>query len=157
MPPPADRQPIAILIAEDSQHDRMILAEAFEQLDVAVTLTFVADGEELLDYLRRRTADIGAIPTALILPALILMDLNMPRMNGIDTLKALRTDPMLRALPVIVLTTSEQPRQIALAYANGVNSFLTKPWQFEELVTLLDSFGAFWLRGAKLPDIAAIL
>jgi CheY-like chemotaxis protein len=157
MPPPADEQPIPILIAEDSQYDRMILAEAFEQLNLAVTLTFVTDGEEVLDYLRGITAALGVRPSAMILPALVLMDLNMPRMGGLDTLKAMRADLILRALPVIVLTTSDEPRQVALAYANGVNSFLTKPWRFEDLVALLDSFGAFWLRASKLPDIAAIV
>jgi CheY-like chemotaxis protein len=152
MRPPVAAQP-TILVAEDSKYDRMILNEAFAELDFQVTLKFVSDGQEVLDYLQKQKeyqGDETNLP-----PVLILMDLNMARMNGIEATRALRADVTLRVLPIIVLSTSDSPRQIALAYATGVNSFLTKPCDFDDLVELLRRFGAYWLESAKLPNLTA--
>jgi CheY-like chemotaxis protein len=154
MQPAQSNPPIAVLVAEDSELDRMLLREAFEELSFDVDLSFVGDGEELFDYLRKRNAyaDDKAIP----MPALILMDLNMPRMKGLDALKELRADAILRALPVIILTTSSSPKQIAQAFASGVNAYMTKPEQFTALLAMLQKFGDFWLRSSKLPDPHAL-
>ena len=148
---PAD--PIAILVAEDNKYDRMILQQAFAELDVNVALYFVESGEDVLDYLYRRNgyASAAASPR----PALVLMDLNMPRMNGQEALQAIRQDETLRVLPVIVLSTSDNPRQIAQAYANGVNAFMTKPGPYDDFVELLRRFGSYWLQAAQLPIVAA--
>ncbi len=142
-------EPFVILVAEDNKYDRMILEQAFAELDFKVRLRFVNDGEDLLDYLLRRNAYAaeGAAPR----PALVLMDLNMPRMNGHDAVRALRAIDALRPLPVIVLSTSDNPAQIALAYANGVTAFMAKPGRFEDVVELLRMFGEFWLTAARLP------
>lgn len=142
--------PIAVLVAEDSELDRMLLREAFAELSFDVDLSFVGDGEELLDHLRRCHAQ--AVGKTIPLPALILMDLNMPRMKGLDAVKALRADSILRAVPVIILTTSSSPKQIAQAFASGANAYMTKPEQFSSLLTMLQKFGDFWLRSSKLPD-----
>ena len=138
-------------MAEDNKYDRMILEQAFSELDFNVRLHFVNDGEDVLDYLRCRNAyeAEGAAPR----PALVLMDLNMPRMNGHEAVRALRADDALRVLPVIVLSTSDNPAQIALAYANGANAFMTKPAHFEDVVALLRTFGEFWLTIVRLPSI----
>jgi len=141
---------IAVLIAEDSEVDRNLLRDAFAELDFDISLIFVGDGQELFDYLRRTNAFASMDPAPL--PALILMDLNMPRMKGLDALQALRADALLRALPVIVLSTSSNPRQIAEAYASGVNAYMTKPAQFSELLDAMKKFGDFWLGVSKLPD-----
>ena len=145
----AKTEPVAILVAEDNKYDRMILAEAFKELDLNVSLNFVSHGEELLDYLQGRNAyaGVGTLPR----PSLVLMDLNMPRMNGNEALKRIRADANLRKLPVMVLSTSDNPKQIAQAYDDGANAFMTKPGHFDDLLALLRRFGAFWLTEAKLP------
>jgi CheY-like chemotaxis protein len=147
-------EPLAILVAEDSEVDRIVLQEAFDELDFNIKLTFVGDGQELLDFLRQRIATDGTVPTQ---PALILMDLNMPRMKGIEALRELRADPALCVLPVIVLSTANSPKQIAQAYTNGVNSYITKPDQFNDYVDLLQKFGTFWVQSAKLPEVPVAL
>jgi CheY-like chemotaxis protein len=143
--------PVSILVAEDNQYDRLILQAAFDELGLNVRLNFVANGEELLDCLHRRNA--FASPGAAVRPDLILMDLNMPMMNGNDAVIAIRADINLRQLPVIALSTSNNPRQIAQAYADGMNAFLTKPGHFDDFVELLRKFGDFWLTCAQLPTI----
>lgn len=143
-----------VLIAEDSEMDRWLLREAFAELDFNVALIFVGDGEELFEYLRGTKHLSAAAPTPL--PALILMDLNMPRMKGLDALKALRADALLRALPVIVLSTSSNPKQIAQAYASGGNAYMTKPAQFNDLLDAMQKFGDFWLTVSRLPDPSAL-
>ena len=143
--------PFALLVAEDSELDRDLLREAFDELDFDVELLFVGDGEELLDYLCRRNAysDEKLSPT----PTLVLMDLNMPRMNGMAALKILRADPTLCVLPVIVLSTANDPKQIAQAYAYGINAYLSKPERIEDMIEMVRRFGEFWLHETKLPDL----
>lgn len=151
MPQPPDDGPPSIVVAEDSAFDRMLLERAFGELDFAVRLTFVGDGEELLDFLRRAAA--AAADDHVALPRLVLLDLSMPRMKGLEALVHLRADPRLRMLPVIALTSSNGSGQIAQAYANGVNAFLTKPDQFDDFVDMLRAFGTFWLQTASLPVV----
>jgi CheY-like chemotaxis protein len=146
-------QPITILVAEDSKYDRMILQQAFGELGLNVSLHFVDNGEAVLDYLHRRNA--FAVAATSPRPALVLMDLNMPRMNGQETLLAIREDEALRSLPVIVLSTSDSPKQIDQAYKNGVNAFVTKPGRYDEFVDLVSRLGAFWLTTARLPGVSA--
>jgi CheY-like chemotaxis protein len=148
--PPAE--PTAILVAEDNKYDRMILQQAFNEVGLNVGLYFVDNGEDVLDYLYRRNA--FATPTPPPRPAMILMDLNMPRMNGHEATRAIRQDHALRLLPVIVLSTSGNPAQVAEAYANGVNAFMTKPGPYDDFLDLIRKFGTFWLTAAKLPSFA---
>ena len=143
-------EPVAIVVAEDNKYDRLILAEAFREVDLNVSLSFVSHGEELLDYLHGRNAYAEAHATRR--PSLILMDLNMPRMDGNEALKRIRADATLRKLPVMILSMSDSPDQITQAYDNGANAFMTKPGHFDDLVQLLRSFGRFWLQEAKLPE-----
>lgn len=149
--PTASPEPVAIVVAEDNLNDRIILAEAFKELGLNVTLSFVSHGEELLDYLQGRNA--YADSDAVARPSLVLMDLNMPRMNGNETLKRIRSDEILRKLPVVVLSTSDNPNQINQAYDDGANAFMTKPGHFDDLLKMLRSFGTFWLAEAKLPHV----
>ncbi len=151
----AKPEPLSILVAEDNAIDRMLLHEVFEELDFKVRLIFVGDGQELLDYLRERSVSVNGESARL--PTLVLMDLNMPRMKGIDALIELRADDSLRVLPVIALSTSNSPKQIAQAYACGVNAYLIKPEQFDDFVELLKTFGSFWLTKAKLPGVLSRL
>jgi CheY-like chemotaxis protein len=146
-------EPTQILVAEDNKYDRMILQQAFTELGLNVSLNFVDNGEEVLDFLHQRNA--YATPARSPRPVLVLMDLNMPRMNGQEALRAIRQDETLLRLPVVVLSTSNNPSQIAQAYANGVNAFMTKPGPYGDFLDLLRKFGAFWLTGAQLPSPSA--
>lgn len=139
-----------VLIAEDSALDRHIISEAIAEAGLDVTVRFADDGQDLLDYLHRRGAHAGD-ECASPWPAVVLLDINMPKMNGHEAMRAIRADPKLCDLPVVALSTSDSPKQIALAYASGVNSFLTKPARFEDFVTLMRLFGGYWLQGVRLP------
>jgi two-component system response regulator len=149
-PPPGEPALPLVLVAEDSVQDRMIIEEAFREAGIAAELRFVEDGEELLDYLNRR-GRYAAGEDAAPWPAVVLLDINMPRVNGHEAMRAIRADPLLRNLPVVALSTSDSPKQIAQAYAVGVNSFLTKPARFPAFVELIRLFGGYWLQGVRLP------
>jgi len=145
-----DARPITILIADDDADDRMMASEALEESRLANDLRFVEDGEELLDYLygRGRFAGEGAAPR----PGLILLDLNMPRKDGREALREIKGDPSLRSIPVVVLTTSKAEEDIYRTYDLGVNSFITKPVQFESLVEVMKTLGKYWFEIVELPD-----
>jgi len=138
-----------ILVAEDSQNDRLILEEAFGQIQHSIRLHFVRDGEGVLHYLTGRKPDGSSDGTAF--PSLLLLDLNMPCMNGNECLRALRADPVLQHLPVVVFSTSVKPGQIRQAYADGANAFLVKPGCFDQLVAKLETLRMFWFACAALP------
>ena len=146
----ASARPITILIADDDADDRMMASEALEESRLANDLRFVEDGEELLDYLyhRGRFAAADESPR----PGLILLDLNMPRMDGREALREIKGDPALRSIPVVVLTTSKAEEDIYRTYDLGVNSFITKPVQFDGLVEVMRTLGKYWFEIVELPD-----
>jgi CheY-like chemotaxis protein len=146
----ASARPITILIADDDADDRMMASEALEESRLANDLRFVEDGEELLDYLyhRGRFAGADASPR----PGLILLDLNMPRKDGREALREIKSDPGLRSIPVVVLTTSKAEEDIYRTYDLGVNSFITKPVLFESLVEVMRTLGKYWFEIVELPD-----
>ena len=137
---------IRLLMAEDDPEDQMLVRKAFERARLANTLTMVNDGEELLDYLYRRGAHAGA-PR----PDLVLLDLNMPRVDGREALKVIKNDADLRTLPVIVLTTSSADEDIIRSYNLGVSSYIEKPVTFEKLVEVVTALGRYWFEIVKLP------
>jgi len=141
---------IHILLAEDDPDDRLLTRRALEKSRLANTVDTVEDGEELMKYLRREGeyADADAAPR----PGLILLDLNMPRMDGREALKKIKSDSDLRRIPVIVLTTSEAERDISQSYDLGVNAFVTKPVTFDDLASALQALGEFWFEIVKLPN-----
>jgi len=140
---------VTILVAEDDPDDRLLAAEALRESRAGHELRFVSDGEELLDYLRRRGrwADPAQSPR----PGLVLLDLNMPRMDGREALAALKADPELRRIPVVVLTTSQAPDDVARSYELGASSFITKPSTFSGLVDTMGVLGRYWMEIVKLP------
>ena len=146
-------QPIAIAIADDDEDDRLLIKEAFEQCEINNELQFVEDGQQLIDFLRRE-GDYADM-TARAYPGLILLDLNMPRMNGHEVLRELRADPSLCRLPVVILTTSEAEEDIVRSYGLGVNSFITKPVTFDELVSTVAALRDYWGELVALPPECA--
>ncbi len=141
--------PITILMAEDDPDDRLLVSDAFSDAAVTCPLLFVEDGEELLDYLHRRGvfADSARYPT----PGLILLDLNMPRKNGREALLEIKSDPLLRKIPVVVLSTSRADEDIERSYRDGVNSFITKPSSFSGFLDVVRTLSRYWLDVVELP------
>jgi two-component system, response regulator len=145
--------PITILLADDDPDDRLMAREAFAESLLSNPLMMVEDGEQLLDYLRGTGAWAASKPAK---PGLILLDLNMPRMDGREALREIKNDPELRRIPVVVLTTSKAEEDIVRAYDLGVNSFITKPVSFDQLVDVMKYLGRYWLEIVELPSGASI-
>ena len=144
------RRAITILLADDDEDDRRLSIDALRKSHLINTLHCVDDGEELMDYLKRRGRYTDAVQSPR--PGLILLDLNMPRKDGREALAEIRADPELRRIPVVVLTTSEAEEDIYSTYDLGVNSFITKPVTFEGLVKVMNTLGQYWFEIVKLPD-----
>lgn len=146
---PGDRSAI-VLVADDDLDDCSLLRDALAEGGLAAEARFVHDGEELLQYLRREGpyADPAASPW----PALVLLDLNMPRKDGREALQEIRQDPALRVIPVVILTTSQAQEDVTRAYEVGANSYVTKPATFSGLVELVQGLGRYWLQTVKLPQ-----
>ena len=144
-----EREPICILLADDDPDDRMLTERALKKHRLANSIKMVEDGEQLMDYLHRRGryADPGDSPR----PGLILLDLNMPRKDGREALEEIKSDPSLRRIPVVVLTTSEAEQDILRSYDLGVNAFVTKPVTFDGLANAIMRLGEFWFEIVKLP------
>ena len=142
-------QSITILLADDDPEDRMLAAEALEESRLVNSLDMVEDGEELMDYLRRKGRYAEKAGTSL--PGLILLDLNMPKKDGREALEEIKADPQLRKIPVVVLTTSKAEEDILRTYDLGVNSFITKPVTFGGLVELMQTLEKYWFQLVKLP------
>jgi CheY-like chemotaxis protein len=138
-----------ILMAEDDPDDRLLVGEAVVEAHLHGEVRFVGDGEELMDYLRARGgwAPPGAAPR----PALILLDLNMPRKDGREALREIKADPELRRIPVVVLSTSSDDVDVVRCYDLGANSYVTKPATFDGLVRAMSALGTWWFGVARLP------
>jgi CheY-like chemotaxis protein len=144
-----DREgPIHILLAEDDPDDRMLTRRALVESRMETTVAAVTNGEELMQYLTREGAYGEAEAPR---PDLILLDLNMPRMDGREALREIKSDADLRRIPVVVLTTSEAEQDILQSYDLGVNAFVTKPVSFDALSEAMQSLGEFWFDLVKLP------
>lgn len=141
--------PVTILIADDDADDRMMIQEAFEDNDIGDTTAFVEDGEELLDYLRCKNKYAHLAGNRY--PGLILLDLNMPRMDGREALREIKADPDLCRLPVVILTTSKAEEDIARTYGLGVSSFITKPLNFDDLFAIVKIVCDYWTKVVALP------
>lgn len=141
---------IGIVMAEDDEDDRLLVRAAIEQSNVLNPIDYVEDGEELMQYLRHEGKYTRLKGQAL--PGLILLDLNMPRKDGREALAEIRQDPLLRHIPVVILTTSQQEDDIIRCYHLGANSYITKPVSFEGLVDVMRTLEIYWLRTVKLPN-----
>lgn len=141
--------PITILMADDDPDDRQLTKEALEEGRLINDIRFVENGEELMDYLRRQGK--YAPPAEAPRPGLILLDLNMPRKDGRTVLQEVKSDPALRTIPVVVLTTSKADEDVYKSYDLGVNSYIVKPVTFEALVDILQTLEKYWFEIVELP------
>ncbi|WP_414590433.1 response regulator [Anabaena sp. CCY 9614] len=136
-------------MADDDEDDSMLIREALAESELPMNLYFVSNGEELLDYLynRGKFTNKNQAPR----PGLILLDLNMPKKNGLEVLKDIKQDPSLRHIPVVVLTTSDSKEDIYHTYDLGANSFIVKPVTFASLVEVMKNIGKYWFEIVQLP------
>ncbi|MDB5311055.1 MAG: response regulator [Gemmataceae bacterium] len=142
-------KPITILMADDDPDDRALTAEAFAESRLANDLRFVEDGEELLDYLHRRGKYTD--PATSPWPGVILLDLNMPRMDGREALREIRADPRFRGIRVVVMTTSKAEEDVVRSYDLSAASYITKPVTFDRMVEVIKALGRYWLEIVELP------
>lgn len=142
----ASKKSVTILMADDDQDDCLLVQRAFKASRLVNDLRFVEDGEQLMDYLYRRGKH-GDVPR----PGLILLDLNMPRMDGREALKEIKENADLKDIPVVVLTTSKDEEDIIRSYNLGANSYITKPVTFEGLCEVMKSLGKYWFEIVELP------
>ncbi len=141
--------PFTVLVADDDPDDRLLIQEAFDEAHLANPVDFVSDGVELLDHLQRRNGFARLADADL--PGMILLDLNMPRMDGREALENIKSDSNLRRVPVVILTTSKAEQDILRTYDLGVNSFIAKPVTFEGMVAVIKALKSYWLQIVELP------
>lgn len=146
----ADHQPIDILLVEDTEADVKITMRAFKKARLKNNVFVVRDGQEALDYLYHQGpyADVKKFPY----PDLILLDINMPKLNGYDVLKKIKGDPQLCATPVVMLTSSKSEEDIMKTYQSGATSYIQKPVNYEEFVKVIVGFNIYWNIITKLPQ-----
>ena len=148
------RNAMTIIVADDDSDDRMLIDDAFQESRLSNPVIFVENGEQLLQCLRGegKFAEPGKFCRT---PGLILLDLNMPKMDGRTALAHIKADPDLRRIPVIVLTTSKAEEDVFRTYDLGVNSFITKPVSFEALVDVVRTLNHYWIEIVQLPGALA--
>ena len=143
-------KPLEVLLVEDDEDDVLLTREALKDSKVIVSMAVAQDGEEALKRLRRQPP-FEAAP----IPELILLDLNLPRVSGREVLKELKADPVLKKIPVVVLTTSAADTDVLRCYDLGANCYITKPVDFEQFQRIIKVIDEFWLTIVKLPRIEA--
>lgn len=139
-----------VIIAEDDPDDRLLIQDALrDACQQSIEVFFVQDGAEMLDYLyhRGKYREKAKSP----LPELVLLDLNMPKVSGLEVLEEIKKDNALRTIPVVVLTTSRAQEHITRSYELGGNGFITKPNSYSELVELMKNIERYWFRTVELP------
>lgn len=148
-------KPITILMADDDDEDCQLTKEAWEENRLVNELRFVRDGEELLAYLQRRGK--YSDPDVSPVPGIILLDLNMPKKDGRESLREIKASPDLRRIPVVVLTTSKAEEDIIRSYDLGANSYITKPVTFDGLVEVVQQLEEYWFAVVELPTAPSVV
>ena len=144
-----DKSHITIVMADDDDDDYLLTKKALKESKLLNKLHRVKDGEELIEYLRHEGEykDRSEYER----PGIILLDLNMPRKDGREALKEIKSDPKLSNIPVVVFTTSKAEEDVYKTYQLGVNSFITKPVTFDNLIKVMQTLGTYWLEIVELP------
>ena len=143
------KKPFVVLMAEDNEHDILATKRAWRKYNIANPLYIVRDGEECLDYLYRR--DKYSAPGTAPWPGILLLDIRMPKMDGLAVLKHIRADERLRRLPVVILTTSKMEEDRFRSYELGANAFITKPVGFHNFAEAVQTINMFWAL-VELPE-----
>jgi two-component system response regulator len=141
-------RPTEILLVEDNENDVILTRQAFKEAKLAVRLHHVQDGEKCMAFLRKQ-GEYASVPT----PDIILLDLNMPRMDGREVLAEISGDENLRHLPVVILTTSYAEQEILKMYKLRCSSYIIKPVDFEQFVRVIRLFTDYWLTVVVLPSL----
>jgi CheY-like chemotaxis protein len=142
----ADFQVVDVLLVEDDEGDVLMTREAFEHYKIRNTLHVVTDGDQALQFVRR-SGDFADAPR----PGLIMLDLNLPRRDGLEVLAELKADPELRVIPVVILTTSQAEEDIVRSYSLHANAYVTKPVDFEQFIEVIRQIDSFFITVVKLP------
>ena len=142
----AGTEPIEILIADDNEDDLLLINEALSESKFLNLMQVVRDGEEALAYLRRQGCYDGATR-----PGLVLLDINMPKMNGLEVLAEIKSDKLLSCLPVIIMTVSDREKDLIDSYAKGACSYIRKPVNFAKLCDVVSTFELYWTLVARIP------
>ncbi len=142
-------EPLVILLVEDNEDHAELICRSFEEHQVLNKLKLVRDGAEALDYLFQR--DLYTDPSTSPRPHIILLDLRLPKVDGLEVLRQIKESKLLRNIPVVVLTSSEANKDINKAYAHHVNSYLVKPVDFDKFTKLMKDLGFYWLGWNQLP------
>jgi two-component system, response regulator len=139
----ASNQSVEVLLVEDNPHDAELALRALDRHHLANFIVHVSDGAEALDFLYARNAYAGRDKAKL--PKVVLMDLKLPKVDGIEVLRTMKADPQLRTIPVVVLTTSREESDLKTSYQLGVNSYIVKPVDFPQFVESVRQLGLYWL------------
>ena len=140
------RNVVRVLLVEDDPGDIELTKASLDASKLSLDIAVVGDGEKAMAYLRRQGEYANALP-----PDVVLLDLNMPRMDGREVIKAIKNDPVLRSIPVVILTTSDADNDIAAAYASGANCYVSKPMGLQQFSKVVNAVGDFWFTIVKLP------
>ena len=137
-----------ILLAEDSDQDVELTLSALEEYNLTNKVDVVQDGAEALDYLYRRGGFAGRVEE---LPVVVLLDLKMPKVDGLEVLRQIKSDPALKHIPVVMLTSSCEERDLVASYALGVNAYVVKPVDFQQFIQSIKQLGCFWVLTNQPP------
>ena len=139
-----------ILLVEDTQPDELLILRTLNKINLANGVDVVRDGQQALDYVFREGEFAGRAGTDL--PTVVLLDVNLPRVSGLEVLERLRADPRTRLLPIVILTSSDEEQDRLRSYENGANSFVRKPLDFAELAETVARLGIYWLATNESPQ-----
>ena len=138
-----------ILLVEDNPDDEALTLRALKKHNLANTIDVVRDGAEAIDYIFCKGAYSGRDPS--LRPELILLDINLPKLSGLEVLKIIREDPLSKHIPIVMLTTSTDENDLVSSYDNGANSFICKPVDFKEFIAAVSQVGIYWLAINQIP------
>ena len=151
----------SILLVEDNPDDRELMKLAFAQGEITHNLIVVSDGIEALDYLQRhdrnRNSEAEGDFSLAGMPSLIMLDLNLPKINGIEVLRRIRASPRIRLLPVVIISSSNERRDLIDSYINGCYSYIRQPIHFTQLQNFVKEISTYWLTVNQLPPVFGVL
>lgn len=140
-----------ILLAEDNPYDVELTLSALKSLNLANEVVVVHDGAMVLDFLQRRN---GFADRPAVLPVVVLLDLKMPKVDGLEALRQIRADPRLRMIPIVILTSSREEADLVRGYSLGVNGYVVKPVDFDEFTSTVSQLGVYWALINEPPPVA---